>query len=151
MRKPRINAYISHAVHKRLSEVAARTGGSKAAIVDAALAAFLVPEDEDRRDATILKRVDRIDGRIERLEQDMMISSETLALFVRYFMTVTPSVSEQDRTTLQAKGRDRFEHFLEQVAKRIATGRRISEDVIVDPRMNPSREGSRRASSIIPD
>jgi hypothetical protein len=134
VRKPRINAYSSHKVAKCLSDGAARTGGSKAAIVDAALGAFLAPEDHERRDAAILKRLNRIDDRLDRLERNVMISAETLALFVRYFMTVTPPVPDQDRSSLQAKGRDRFEHFLEQVAKRIASGRVVFDDMIKEPK-----------------
>jgi hypothetical protein len=130
VRKPRLNAYISCKVNKRLSEVASRPGVSKAAIVDAALAAFLDPDDEDRRDAAILKRLDRIDARLDRLEQDLTITSETLALFIRYMLTVTPPVPERDRSALQAKGRDRFAQFIEQVTKRIASGTSLAEEVI---------------------
>jgi hypothetical protein len=130
MRKPRLNAYISHKVDKRLNEIAARPGVSKAAIVDAALAAFLDPDDENRRDAAILKRLDRIDARLDRLEQDLTITSETLALFIRYMLTVTPPVSERDRSALQAKGRERFAQLLEQVARRVASGKTTASDVI---------------------
>jgi hypothetical protein len=151
MRKPRINAYISPKVDQRLSDVAARTGGSKAAIVDAALAAFLAPEDEEGRDAVILKRLARIDDRLERLERDMMITAETLALFVRYFLTVTPPVPEQDRSTLQAKGRDRFEHFLEQVSKRIVTGQRAIDEIVNEPKVSSKLGGSRKSNSCAPD
>lgn len=119
MRKPRINAHISHKAYKHLTEAAAPPGKSKAAIVDAALAAFLAPETDDRRDALILKRFDRIDQRLDRIEQDLVITSETLALFVRYFLTVTPQPSVRDRAGAQAKGRERFEQFLGQVIKRI--------------------------------
>ena len=130
MRKPRINAYISHEVYKRLSEIAARPGVSKAAIVDSALAAFLSPDGDERRDAVIMKRLDRIDNRLDRLERDVLITSETLALFVRYMLTVTPPVPERDRQATQAKGRERFGQFLEQVAKRVASGRRTVNDVL---------------------
>lgn len=130
MRKPRINAYISHEVDKRLSEIAARPGVSKAAIVDAALAAFLSPDAEDRRDAVIIKRLDRIDGRLDRLERDLMITSETMALFIRYMLTVTPPVTDRDRQAMQAKGRERFAQFIDQVAKRLASGANLVADVV---------------------
>ncbi|QLC24872.1 ribbon-helix-helix protein, CopG family [Parasphingopyxis algicola] len=132
MAKPRINVHITREVWKRLDEMAKRPGVSKAAIVDAALAAFLSPEADDRRDAAIIRRLDRIDRRIDRADRDITVTAETLALFARYFLTVTPPLPEQDRQAAQALGRERFGYFIEQLAKRLASGKSLSAEVLDD-------------------
>ncbi len=130
MAKPRINIHVSREVNRLLDQAAKRPNVSKAAIVDAALAAFLSPEADDRRDAAIIRRLDRIDRRINRLERDFTVIGETLALHVRYYLTVTPPLPEQDRQAAQALGKERFEYFIDQLAKRLAGGKSLVADVM---------------------
>ena len=131
MPRPRINVYISPEAAKLLTTVSAQRRASKASIVDAALAAFLSPQPEEPPQTALLKRLDRIDKQIDRLEEDLEIASETLALFIQYFMIVTPAVSDRDRAAAQAKGRERFDGFLRQVAKRIASGQMSTRDILM--------------------
>ncbi len=130
MAKPRINIHVSRDVNRLLDQAAKRPNVSKAAIVDAALAAFLSPEADDRRDAAIIRRLDRMDRRLNRLERDFTVIGETLALHIRYYLTVTPPLPEQDRKAAQALGRERFEYFIEQLAKRLAGGKSLVADVM---------------------
>lgn len=130
MAKPRINVHITREVWKRLDDTTKRPGVSKAAVVDAALAAFLSPEADDRRDAAIIRRLDRIDRRLDALERDLVVTSETLALHIRYYLTVTPPLPEQDRSAAQALGRERFEYFVEQLAKRLGSGKSLVDDLL---------------------
>ena len=132
MAKPRINVHITREVWKRLDHATQRPGVTKASIVDAALLAFLSPEAEERRDSLIIRRLDRVDRRVERLERDLTVTAETLALFVRYYLTMTPPLPEQDRRAAQALGRERFEGFIEQVTKRLASGASLSVQVLDD-------------------
>lgn len=122
MAKPRINVHISQSSWRTLDELARRPGVSKASIVDAALQAFFAPEADGRRDEVILRRLDRLNGRLDRLERDLNVNAETLALFIRYYMTMTPPLPEQERDTAQALGKERFEYFIEQVTRRLASG-----------------------------
>lgn len=75
-------------------ELAAKKGVSKSSIVAAALASWLSPDAGDQREAAIAKRLDRLSRQFERLERDQTIEIETLALFVRYFLTVSTPVPE---------------------------------------------------------
>ncbi len=122
MAKPRINVHISQASWRTLDELARRPGVSKASIVDAALQAFFAPEMAERRDEVILRRLDRLNGRLDRLERDLNVNAETLALFIRYYMTMTPPLPEQEREAAQALGKERFEYFIEQVTRRLVSG-----------------------------
>ena len=130
MAKPRINIHVSPAVNRLLDQAAKRPNVSKAAIVDAALAAFLSPETDDRRDAAIIRRLDRMDRRLNRLERDFTVIGETLALHIRYYLTVTPPLPEQDRQAAQALGKERFDYFLGQLAKRLAGGKSLVAEVM---------------------
>ena len=67
-------------------------------------------------------RLDRISGQLERIERNGHVELESLALFVRYMLTVTPPVADEDDAA-RAVGRDRFAAFVERVGRRLAGGR----------------------------
>lgn len=94
MSQYRLNLFIQHEHAKRLEELAAKKGVSKSSIVAAALASWLSPDAGDQREAAIAKRLDRLSRQVERLERDQNIQIETLALFIRYFLTVSTPVPE---------------------------------------------------------
>ncbi|MEN1314332.1 CopG family transcriptional regulator, partial [Pseudomonas aeruginosa] len=94
MSQYRLNLFIQPEHASRLDELAAKKGVSKSSIVAAALASWLSPDAGDQREAAIAKRLDRLSRQFERLERDQAIEIETLALFVRYFLTVSTPVPE---------------------------------------------------------
>lgn len=63
-------------------------------MVEAAIGSFLSPDDSDRREAVIAKRLDRIVRVLERLERNDGITLETVALFIRFWLTSTPALPE---------------------------------------------------------
>jgi hypothetical protein len=73
-------------------------------IVAAALASWLSPDAGDQREAAIAKRLDRLSRQFERLERDQNIEIETLALFVRYCLTVSTAVTEAHQEAARAQG-----------------------------------------------
>lgn len=128
--KARLCVYLSDPVDQRLAIAAKRPGASKSAITDAALGAFLSPERDDQRDAAIIRRLDRISRQIDRLERDQTIVSESLALFVRYYLTVTPPLPGADQDAARALGKERFEFFVTQLGRRLAGGKNMIRDVL---------------------
>ncbi len=92
MSQYRLNLFIQPEHAKRLEELAAKKGVSKSSIVAAALASWLSPDAGDQREAAIAKRLDRLSRQADRLERDQNIQIETLALFVRYFLTVSTPI-----------------------------------------------------------
>ena len=92
MSRYRLNLFIQPEHARRLDELAAKKGSSKSSIVAAALASWLSPDAADQREAAIAKRLDRLSRQFEKLERDQNIEIETLALFVRYFLTVSTPV-----------------------------------------------------------
>ncbi len=115
MSQYRLNLFIQPEHAKRLEELAAKKGVSKSSIVAAALASWLSPDAGDQREAAIAKRLDRLSRQAERLERDQNILIETLALYVRYFLTVSTPVPEVHQDAARAQGKARFEQFVEQL------------------------------------
>ncbi|MEQ8166659.1 MAG: hypothetical protein RIC93_11360, partial [Alphaproteobacteria bacterium] len=114
-----------------------RKGLSRSAIVEAAVASFLSPDGSDRMEAAFTRRLDRLTRQVQRLERDVGISAETLALFIRFWLTVTPPLPEDAQSSAQIKGRERFEGFVETLGRRLQKGqsflREIPEDVNAAP------------------
>ncbi|MPZ40592.1 MAG: CopG family transcriptional regulator [Rhizobiales bacterium] len=128
--KPKLSVYLSDHIADRLALAAKRPGANKSAIVDAALDRFLNPERDPTGDAALLRRLDRMSRQLDRLDRDQAIMAETLALFVRYYLTITPPLPIADQDTARALGRERFEMFVAQVGKRIASGGRLVAEVL---------------------
>jgi hypothetical protein len=137
--RKRLNLFIEHEHAKRLDELAAMKGLSKSSIVAAALASFLSPDSGDQREAAIAKRLDRLSRQFDKLERDQNILIETLALYVRYFLTVSTPVPEAHQEAARAQGRARFEQFIEQLGRHLLRGRSLVKDVIEEIQPDPSQ------------
>ncbi len=132
MSQYRLNLFIQHEHAKRLDELAAKKGVSKSSIVAAALASWLSPDAADQREAATAKRLDRLARQFERLERDQNILIETLALYVRYYLTVSTPIPEAHQEAAKAQGKARFEQFTEQLGRHLLRGRSLVRDVIED-------------------
>lgn len=139
MSQYRLNLFIPHDHAKRLDELAVKKGISKSSIVAAALASWLSPDAGDQREATIAKRLDRLSRQFERLERDQNIEIETLALFVRYFLTVSTPIPEAHQGAAKAQGKARFEQFIEQLSRHLLRGRSLVRDVVEEIQPDAAR------------
>jgi predicted DNA-binding protein len=128
--KPKLSIYLSDHVAERLELAAHRPGTNKSAIVDAALDRFLNPERDKSGDAALVRRLDRMSRQSGRVQRDLLITAETLALFVRYFLTITPPLPSGEQDAARALGRGRFEMFVAEIGKRVAAGGRLVDDVM---------------------
>jgi hypothetical protein len=135
MSQYRLNLFIAPEHAKRLDELATKKGVSKSSIVAAALVSWLSPDAGDQREAAIAKRLDRLSHQFEKLERDQNIEIETLALFVRYFLTVSTPVPEAHQDAARAQGKARFEQFVEQLGHHLMRGRSLVREVVEE--LNP--------------
>lgn len=129
MSRTRMNIFLEHDHAKRLDELAAMKGLSKSSIIAAALSSFLSPDSGDRREAAIAKRLDRLSNQFSKLERDQNILIETVALYVRYFLTVSTPVPEAHQEAARAQGRIRFEQFIAQLGRHLLKGRSLVKEV----------------------
>jgi hypothetical protein len=129
----RMNVYFPPELLKQIADLADRKKLSRSAIVEAAVASFLSPDGADRREAAFARRLDRLSRQVQRLERNLGIAIETLALFVRFWLTITPPLSADAQGAAQVKGRQRYEGFVEALGQRLQKGqsllREIPEDV----------------------
>lgn len=132
MTKARLSVYLDPDMMVQLTELADRKHQSKSLIAEAAITSFLTPDDADRREAAVTRRLDLLARQGERLERDLSIAVETLALFIRFWLTITPPLPEGAQAAAQAKGRERFESFLETLGRRLAKGQSVLREVSLD-------------------
>lgn len=114
---------------RSLADYASRRRVSQASVVEAALASHLSPDGADRLEAALARRLDRLTRQVERLERHVTISNETLALFVRFWLTSVPPLPDTAQAAAQVKGRERFEGFVETLGRRLAKGRTFADEV----------------------
>jgi len=129
MSRARLNIFIEPDHAKRLDQLAAHKGVSKSAVIAAALASFLSPDTADQREAAMSKRLDRLSRQFDRLERDQGILIETVALYIRYFLTVSLPVPDGQQDAARAQGRARYAQFIEQLARHIQRGRSLVREV----------------------
>lgn len=116
----------------KLADYAARKRVPQALVVETALASHLSPDGADRLEAALARRLDRMNRQIERLERHVMISNEAVALFVRFWLTSTPSLPDTAQAAAQAKGRERYDGFVEALGRRLAKGRTLADEIMAD-------------------
>jgi hypothetical protein len=132
MTKVRLSVYLDPEIMAQVAELAGRKNQSRSLIAEAAIASFLTPDDADRREAALVRRLDLLTRQGERLERDLLIATEAIALFIRFWLTVTPPLPESAQLAAQAKGRERFELFLETLGRRLAKGHSLLREVSID-------------------
>ncbi len=115
-----------------LAAYAARRGQSRSLIVEAALASFLSPDGDERREAVQSKRMDAVDRRLSRVERDVGINVEMMALFIRFWLSNTPTLSESERTARQKLGGDRYDSFVAALGRRLAKGPKVYQELSED-------------------
>lgn len=130
--RTRLNVYFPPALAKQVSELAIRKRISRSALVEAAVASYMSPDGSDRLEAAFARRLDRLSRQVERLERDTGMTTEALALFVRFWLSVTPPLPEEDQAAAQVKGRKRYEGFVETLGRRFASGKSLLDEIPED-------------------
>ncbi|MCK1625873.1 CopG family transcriptional regulator [Bradyrhizobium sp. 160] len=131
-KKAQMSVYLDPEVMKTLSAYATRREQPMSLIAEAAIASFLSPDADERREAAIAKRLDQIDRRIARLERDMGISVETLALFVRFWLTTSPPLPEPAAKAARAQAGARYDNFVAALGRRLSQGPKLRQEIVED-------------------
>ena len=121
--KVRHQLFLDTDVSEKLAGLAAKPGASKSAILADAVVAWLNRRGAHELDDRFGARLNRISAQLNRIERDGQVLLESLALFVRYQLTVSAPLPEADQAA-RAVGRDRFQAFVDQVGRQIAGGGR---------------------------
>lgn len=130
--KTRMNVYFDPALLKKIDALATRRNVSKSAVVEAAVASFLSADASERLEAALSRRMDKLGRQIDVLDEDLAILGETVSLFIRFWLTITPPLPEAAQASARAKGAERFEGFLQSLGRRLATGDRFLKELSRD-------------------
>ena len=130
--KTRMNVYFDPDLLKKVEALALRRNISKSAVIEAAVASFLSADASERLEAVFARRMDRIGRQIEGMDEDLAILGETLSLFIRFWLTVTPPLPDSAQASARAKGTERFDGFLQTLGRKLATGDRFLKDLSRD-------------------
>lgn len=131
-KKRKVSVYLDPGVMKVLSDFAVRRDQSQSMIAEAAIASFLSPDDAERREAIVAKRLDQLDRRTTRLERDVGIAVESLAVFIRFWINTTPALPEPAAQAARAKANERYEAFITALGRRLAKGPKLRQEISAD-------------------
>ena len=108
---------------EKLDSLAAQPSATKSEIVAKAVEAWIERRGETELDQRYGKRLDRLSRESELIRRDVGIILESLALFIRFTITLNAHTPAPDKAT-QAVAQERFQKFVEQVGRQIASGKR---------------------------
>jgi hypothetical protein len=127
-RSRKVTIRLTEELYDLLSVATERPGIGKSMVVEGALERFLspAPSVED----TVQDRFDDIDNKLDRLERDVRIIAETVALHARYHLSVMPPLPQSRQQEAARLGDERFQVLAEQVDWRVRSGRPLMEETI---------------------
>lgn len=130
--KVRLSVYLDPDLMEALASYADRRERSRSLIAEAAIASFLSPDADEAREAAITKRIDQLDRRMNRLERDVGIGVEMIAMFVRFWLSNAPPPPERERALLRKQGGDRYDAFMAALGRRLAKGPKVRQEIVED-------------------
>ena len=111
----------------QLAEFALRKRVGQPDIVEAALRSFMSPDSSEQLEAALSRRLDRIDRHLGRLDEQTEITTEALAMFVRFWLTANPPLPDSGQAAAQAQGKERYKGFVEALARRLEGRSRLGD------------------------
>ena len=130
--RTRLNIYFDPALIPQIEAMALRRNVSKSAIVEAAVMSYLSGDADDQLEAAMSRRLDKLGRQIDTLDMDLAVLGETVAQFIHFWMTITPPLTGAAQSAARAKGAERFEGFMQNLGRRLATGDRFLKELSRD-------------------
>lgn len=130
MSKKRYTLYLSRPLARQFDLIARQRHGGKSALVEEALRTNLAPERHPGVEEVLARRLDDLSKSVSTIRRDVGIATETLALFVRYYLTITPPLPQSEQEPARLLGRERFQVFVAQIGRRLAGDHRLVSEVL---------------------
>lgn len=128
--KVETKVYLPADLAKALDQLSIRTRRPKSEIVRAALASFMSPDGAERTEAALLRRLDRMNKHMERIEREAQVGNEALAIFIRTWLGATPVVSAADEPATRALGQKRYGNFIQALNRRLSSGASLADQAL---------------------
>jgi predicted DNA-binding protein len=117
---------------RKLDALSERSGRCKSEIARAAIESYLSPDSAEASEAAMTRRLDRVARQLDRIERDVTIATEAVALHVKTWLKITPAMSSAEDRAAAAKGQERYAAFVDLLAKRLAEGRLLKREILID-------------------
>jgi len=124
----KVTIRLTEKLHERLEAATERPGVGKSMVVETALEGFLNPPPSAEEPAREL--FDEMHARFDRLERDMQIMAETMALHARYHLAIMPPLPQSRQQESVRIGDERFKILAAQVDRRVRLGRPLMRETI---------------------
>lgn len=123
---------IDSVLARQLDERASSRRITRTDIVEAALASLLTPDHEERLEAVLTRRLDRLSRQLDRLEWHVELSNEGFALFVRSWLINNPPLPDTALRAAQVTGKKRWEAFVDSLSRRMELGPKLGDELSRD-------------------
>ena len=130
MSKKRYTLYLSRPLARKFDQIAKLRNGAKSALVEEALKANLEPQQHPGVEEGLARRLNDLNKAAAAVGREVAVATETLALFVRYFLTITPPLPQSEQEPARLLGKERYEVFVTQIGKRLAGNHRLVSEVL---------------------
>lgn len=141
-RSRKVTVRLTEELYDQFAAATERPGVGKSMVVEAALERFLnvAPSIED----SVRDRLDDIDDKLDRLERNVRVMAETVALHARYHLSVMPPLPQVRQQEAARLGNERFKVLAEQVDRRVRQDQPLMQETI--DRLNSSDGGAKDIS-----
>lgn len=126
----RLHIILSPEADLLLSRAVKAGGATRTAVVEAALREVLDRRGEEREFEKLVNRMAKLARAMERLADDATAQTESFALFILHYLSVTPPLPESMRAGAEALGRKRFEQFVTEVSARLLGRERYADALL---------------------
>ncbi len=131
--KIKLSIRLMRSAYDTAKSQAATTGSAISVIVAEAATQTLLATYRSDREAEILKAVERVFFKLQKLEKrqnlDLLILKEMVGLSVRAYFNHTPEVPEHERSAALLSGKARFHRYLDTLARNLRQNKSILGEV----------------------
>jgi hypothetical protein len=120
MKKIRLTVYLDPKIHDDLCLAAAARRQPLSIMAEAAVAAFVDPE---QREAATQRRLGRIERQLDRLARDSNISVEAFMVYIWLWLSANPPLPDGVAAAARASATERYDQFMETLGQRLASGK----------------------------
>jgi hypothetical protein len=128
--KIKVTVYLPRLVVDRLNLACKDPTKNKSKLTEKALNTLLDSERDLSHDAGLLRRLDSLGRQVAIIDRHQQVVLESLGLFIRYYLTVTPPLAKSEQEPARAKGHQRFEFFISQLGKRLTGSQTLVSEVM---------------------
>jgi hypothetical protein len=127
--KIKLTVYVSRIVAEQLDLACKDRTKNKSKLTETALSQLINPKTEDQLDTAMPRRLDRLSRDVGVINRHQQIVIESLGLFIRHYLITSPTMPPSEQHAAQALGHQRFQRFIEQLGRRLASTTTFANEI----------------------